>query len=126
MPLLAGGTAPFDRAYAIENGPGRFDPEHPAHLPKINFLMLMRNERLATLETHFDDATETLTIWRAGKQVARGDLTHADRPQDDRAVPRRLHAGGAARGAARRLRARPQLLGRRGQVPAHRQSGLGA
>jgi uncharacterized protein YcbX len=74
MALRAGETAPFDRAYAIENGPGRFDPEHPAHLPKINFLMLMRNERLATLETHFDDATETLTIRRAGKQVARGDL----------------------------------------------------
>ncbi len=49
--LTAGKTAPFDRAYAIENGPGRFDPEHPAHLPKINFVMLMRNERLATLET---------------------------------------------------------------------------
>lgn len=74
LPLTAGGTAPFDRAYAIENGPGRFDPEHPAHLPKINFLMLMRNERLATLETKFDDATETLTIFRAGKQVSRGDL----------------------------------------------------
>ena len=74
MPLRAGGTAPFDRAYAVENGPGRFDPEHPAHLPKINFLMLMRNERLATLETRFDDATETLTILRDGKQVARGDL----------------------------------------------------
>jgi uncharacterized protein YcbX len=75
LPLKAGGTAPFDRAYAIENGPGRFDPEHPAHLPKINFLMLMRNERLATLETKFDDATQTLTVLRAGKQVARGDLT---------------------------------------------------
>ncbi len=74
MALLAGGTAPFDRSFAIENGPGRFDPEHPAHLPKISFLMLMRNERLATLESHFDDATETLTIRRAGKQVARGDL----------------------------------------------------
>lgn len=74
MPVRAGQTAPFDRAYAIENGPGRFDPEHPAHLPKINFLMLMRNERLATLQTKFDDATETLTIMRAGKQVARGDL----------------------------------------------------
>jgi uncharacterized protein YcbX len=74
MPLRAGGTAPFDRAYAIENGPGRFDPEHPAHLPKIHFLMLMRDERLATLETRFDDTTETLTILRAGKQVARGDL----------------------------------------------------
>lgn len=74
MPLRAGQTAPFDRAYAIENGPGRFDPEHPAHLPKVNFLMLMRDERLATLSTRFDDADETLTVFRAGKQVARGDL----------------------------------------------------
>lgn len=75
MPLRAGETAPFDRAYAIENGPGRFDPENPQHLPKINFLMLMRNERLATLATSFDDATQTLTIRRSGKQVARGGLT---------------------------------------------------
>src|SRR5262245_52421099 len=68
-------TLPFDRAYAIENGPGRFDPAAPRHLPKITFLMLMRDERLATLRTRFDDATETLTIQRDGKQVARGQLT---------------------------------------------------
>ena len=74
MVLSPGCTVSFDRAYAIENGPGRFDPEHPAHLPKINFLMLMRDERLATLTTKFDDESETLTIFRAGKQVARGDL----------------------------------------------------
>jgi uncharacterized protein len=74
MPLRAGQTAPFDRAYAVENGPGRFDPQKPAHLPKINFLMLMRNERLATLQTRFEDATETLTVLRNGKQVAHGDL----------------------------------------------------
>ena len=73
--LEAGGLMPFDRAYAIENGPGRFDPENPRHLPKITFLMLMRDERLATLVTTFDDATETLTIARAGKQVARGQLS---------------------------------------------------
>lgn len=73
--LAAGATMPFDRAYAIENGPGRFDPGHPRHLPKINFLMLMRDERLATLEAHFEDATQTLTILRAGKQVARGQLS---------------------------------------------------
>lgn len=73
--LEAGGTMPFDRAYAIENGPGRFDPESPRHLPKISFLMLMRDERLATLVTTFDDATETLTVARAGKQVARGQLS---------------------------------------------------
>lgn len=72
--LTAGGVVPFDRAYAIENGPGRFDPTEPKHLPKINFLMLMRNERLATLETRFDTESETLTILRQGKQVARGDL----------------------------------------------------
>jgi uncharacterized protein YcbX len=70
----AGGTLPYDRAWAIENGPGRFDPEQPKHLPKIHFLMLMRNERLAALETRFDDADQTLTILRAGKQVTRGDL----------------------------------------------------
>jgi uncharacterized protein YcbX len=73
--LEPGETMPFDRAYAIENGPGRFDPAAPRHLPKITFLMLMRDERLATLRTRFDDATETLTIQRDGKQVARGQLT---------------------------------------------------
>ena len=73
--LDVGGTMPSDRAYAIENGPGRFDPDNPRHLPKVNFLMLMRDERLATLTTKFDDATDTLTIERAGKQVARGQLT---------------------------------------------------
>ncbi len=75
VPLQAGGTMPFDRAFAIENGPGRFDPDHPRHLAKINFLMLMRDERLATLATSFDDATQTLTIRRDGRQVARGQLT---------------------------------------------------
>ncbi len=73
--LSTGETLPFDRAYAIENGPGRFDPGAPRHLPKINFLMLMRDERLATLKTRFEDASETLTILRDGKQVARGQLT---------------------------------------------------
>jgi uncharacterized protein YcbX len=73
--LAVGETLPFDRAWAIENGPGRFDASAPRHLPKINFLMLMRDERLATLRTKFDDATETLTILRDGKQVARGQLT---------------------------------------------------
>lgn len=66
---------PFDRAYAIENGPGRFDPANPQHLPKIAFLMLMRDERLATLATRFDPQGQVLTILRGGRQVARGDLS---------------------------------------------------
>jgi hypothetical protein len=72
--VAVGEALPFDRAYAIENGHGRFDPNAPRHLPKVNFLMLMRDERLAALETKFEDATETLTIFRDGKQVARGQL----------------------------------------------------
>lgn len=70
----AGETLPHDRAWAIENGRGRFDPNNPQHLPKINFLMLMRNERLAALEVEFDETNNTLTLLRNGKQVVRGAL----------------------------------------------------
>lgn len=69
-----GETLPFDRAYAIENGPSRFDPAAPSYLPKNRFLMLMRDERLATLQTAFDEETRTLTILRGGKPVATGCL----------------------------------------------------
>jgi uncharacterized protein len=72
--LEPGETLPFDRAYAIENGPGRFDANAPRHLPKINFLMLMRDERLATLRATFDDRTHMLTIARDGKPVVHGRL----------------------------------------------------
>src|SRR5690606_18605444 len=72
--LAPGLTLPFDRAWAIENGPGRFDPAAPRHLPKINFLMLMRDERLATLRSAFDEATRILTISRDGKPVVHGAL----------------------------------------------------
>jgi uncharacterized protein len=72
--LRSGETIPGDRAYAIENGFSRFDSNHPRHLPKIKFVMRMRNERLAALVTEFDHATDTLTIFRGGKQVAHGAL----------------------------------------------------
>lgn len=68
-------TCPFDRAWAIENGKGRFDPDNPQHLPKINFLMLMRDERLAKLDIEFDEADGSLALLRNGKQVVKGTLT---------------------------------------------------
>jgi uncharacterized protein YcbX len=73
--LEAGRTLPADRRYAIENGPSGFDPTAPSYLPKTRFLMLMRNERLATLETRYDDATHVLTIHGEGRELARGDLS---------------------------------------------------
>ncbi|MGI9524308.1 MAG: MOSC domain-containing protein [Hyphomicrobiaceae bacterium] len=72
--LSVGETFPFDRSYAIENGPSQFDPSAPRHLAKINFLVLMRDERLATLQTKFDESTRVLTILRNGKVVAEGNL----------------------------------------------------
>ncbi len=71
-------TLPADRRYAIENGPSGFDPEAPKYFPKIKFLMLMKNERLARLKTRYDDASDTLTIHEGGKEVARGNLGTPD------------------------------------------------
>ena len=73
--LEPGQTLPADRKFAIENGPSGFDPAAPAYLPKSRFLMLMRDERLAQLDTRYDDATETLVINGEGRELARGDLS---------------------------------------------------
>ena len=73
--LEPGRTLPADRMYAIENGPSGFDPAAPAYLPKTQFLMLMRNERLATLATRYEDETHTLVIRGEGRELARGDLS---------------------------------------------------
>jgi uncharacterized protein YcbX len=76
--LEPGQTLPADRRYAIENGPSGFDPSQPAWLHKSFYLMLMRNERLAGLRTHYEDAGHLLTIRRDGKIVAQGDLETAE------------------------------------------------
>ena len=72
--LSPGQTLPADRLYAIENGPSGFDLAAPAYFPKVSFLMLMRNERLAALRTDYDEASHTLTIQWEGREVACGDL----------------------------------------------------
>ncbi|MEH3146737.1 MAG: MOSC domain-containing protein [Methylobacterium frigidaeris] len=72
--LTAGAYFPGDRLYAVENGPSGFDPAAPAHQPKIKFLMLMRNEALARLDTRYEDATSTLVIREDGREAVRADL----------------------------------------------------
>ena len=100
--LQAGQTLPGDRAYAIENGPSGFDPANPVWKAKTHYLMLMRNERLAALRTHFDDATHTLSITAGGAEVARGDL----RTANGRAAIEAFFAAGFAD----ELRGPPKLL----------------
>jgi uncharacterized protein YcbX len=75
--LDAGQTVAADRRYAIANGPLDFDAAHPKHFPKIRFLMLMRDERLAALRSRFDDSSSTLRIAYNNAEVARGDLSTA-------------------------------------------------
>jgi uncharacterized protein YcbX len=72
--LAPGATIAGDRRYAIENGPSGFDPGAPAYLPKQRFLMLMKNERLACLDTRLEDRDAVLTIRENGRETARGDL----------------------------------------------------
>lgn len=76
--LEAGGTFPNDRDFAIENGKHDFDPAAPKHFPKIKFLMLMRDERLARLKTRFEDVNSTLHISLDGKEVLAADLSGAE------------------------------------------------
>src|SRR5215470_12895201 len=76
--LRPGQTLLADRRYAIENGPSGFDPAQPAWLAKPHFLMLMRDEWLAGLRTHFEDATNVLTIRNNGKVAAQGNLETAE------------------------------------------------
>ena len=72
--LSPGQTLPADRLYAIENGPSGFDPAAPKYFPKQRFLMLMRNERLASLRTNYEEASHTLTIGHEGREAVRADL----------------------------------------------------
>ena len=76
--LTKGDYFPGDRLFAIENGPAGFDPAAPAHQSKIKFLMLMRNARLATLRTRYDDASGRLIIHAEGREAVSADTSSAD------------------------------------------------
>jgi len=76
--LSPGQTLPADRRYAIENGPSGFDPAAPAWLPKTFFLMLQRDEWLAALRAHFDDASNVLTLRENSAIAAEGNLETAE------------------------------------------------
>jgi hypothetical protein len=95
---------PLDRAFALALGSTRFDPARPEFLPKTNFLMLMRDEKLALLATRYDAATATLEISRGGRLVARGRVDQSA----GRAVIEQVFAaymGGVVRGTPRLVQA---------------------
>jgi uncharacterized protein YcbX len=105
--LTRGQTVPADRAYAIENGPSGFDPAAPAYFPKSRFLMLMKNERLASLSTRFDERTQALSIGDGEAELVRADL----HTRDGRAAIERFFA----KFCADELRGPPRIL----HAPGH-------
>jgi hypothetical protein len=68
---------PHDRRFALAHAAAKFDPAAPTWLAKTNFLMLMRNERLALLRTRFDEASDVLTISRDGITVVDAKISEA-------------------------------------------------
>jgi uncharacterized protein YcbX len=77
VPLSPGATFPMDRAFALENGPSGFDPSGPTWQPKIKFLCLMRNARIAALTTRYDDATATFIVRKNGETLLEARLSDA-------------------------------------------------
>lgn len=105
--LLPGETVPFDRAFAIENGPSGFDPAAPRHLPKMLFFCLMKNPALAAVTTRFEAETQRFVVSERDGTVLHDDTlaTEAGRaalaaavaarfPDEMRGPPRVLHLPG--------------------------------
>jgi uncharacterized protein len=81
--LSPGRCLPEDRRFAVALASTRFDPAQAQWLPKRCFAMLMRDEKLARLDTRFDPAIEELTIAENGEVVLRARIAE---PEGSRAV----------------------------------------
>jgi hypothetical protein len=76
--LIPGECLPHDRRFAIALGSTLFDPQRPEWLSKIHFLMLMRDEKLARLQTRFDAESGVLTIAENGRVLLRERMTEPE------------------------------------------------
>ena len=76
--LMPGECLPHDRRFAIALGSTHFDPERPEWLSKTHFIMLMRDEKLAQLQTRFDAESGVLGIAEDGRVLLRARLTEAE------------------------------------------------
>jgi uncharacterized protein YcbX len=73
--LVPGECLPHDRRFAIALGSTLLDPQRPEWLSKIHFIMLMRDEKLAQLQTRFDAESGELTITEDGRLLLRERMT---------------------------------------------------
>ena len=76
--LTPGECLPHDLRFAIALGSTLFDPEHPVWLSKTHFIMLMRDEKLAQLQTSFDAGSDVLEIAENGQVLLRARMTEPE------------------------------------------------
>lgn len=76
--LTRGECLPEDRRFALALASAPFDPERPQWLQKTNFIMLMRDEKIAELKTRFDAASGLLVIEHGGREAMRARITEPD------------------------------------------------
>jgi hypothetical protein len=60
--LAPGEGFPFDRMWAVENGPCGFDADAPAFVPKQKFTVLAQIAKVAAARTRYDEATDLLHV----------------------------------------------------------------
>lgn len=68
---------PYDREFGFARHDSGYDPENYKPIPKTRFLMLMMDERLAGLQSHFDTDTHKLTLSVQGNPLIDADLSNA-------------------------------------------------
>ena len=74
--LCAGACFPFDRRYAVEDGPSGFDPSAPKHISKQKFTVLAKIPAVARVRTRMDDETGLFEASFDGERPIRVCLDH--------------------------------------------------
>lgn len=83
--LIPGAGFPFDRVYGLARHDSGYDPVDYKPLPKTRFIVLVKEERLAGLDTFFDHETGKLEVRVQGQLVLDENLdTEAGRAQVSR------------------------------------------
>ena len=93
--LSPGRCLPWDRAFALAQGDAKLDPEHPAWIPKSNFMCLAKNAKAALLNTSFDEAAGTLDHCRAGRPRPHRLALHTGWPRRTHQLPHGLPGRGS-------------------------------
>lgn len=72
--LAPGQGFPFDRKWAVENGPSGFDPAAPTFVPKQKFAVLAAVPRVAAAATRYNEASGLLHASAGGMEPFAGRL----------------------------------------------------